>query len=440
MTPQKSRLERALSVIAEVRPGEGRAVLLLALNIFILLLAYYLLKPVRDAFILTVPSGAEYRSYLSGTVALPLLMAVPAYAAIAKRISPRALVVGVLLFFASHLPVFYFFAGDGGLLLAVCFYLWLGVFNMMVVAQAWSLAADLYTDQQGKRLFPIIGVGASAGGAAGGLLSTLFIDALGLNAMLLVAAACLVVVAAFSFFVHGPSPEDDERDLRSDSSASLERVSVAPPQVVERGAFRSVLQHPTLRLFALLSVVFTLAITNADYLLASFAADAADAMSDPKRHIAAFYSRYHVAVNTLGLVFQLFVVSRVMKRGVILALSILPFVSIFGATSMLFVPTLATAHFFKVAENSLFYSLYATARQALWLPLSRAQKYQAKQAIDTFFVRLGDMASALMVFVIASLSLPPITLAGVNLLVIALWLWVVRGIAKARRQNVDRTS
>ena len=104
---QKSPLERVLSIVTEVRPGEGATALLLTLNVFLLMTAYLTIKPVREGLILAMKSGAEYKSYMGAAIALTLLIAVPAYARFADRMAKHRLVVVVTLFFASHLVLFF---------------------------------------------------------------------------------------------------------------------------------------------------------------------------------------------------------------------------------------------------------------------------------------------------------------------------------------------
>ena len=161
----KNLLERALSVFTEVRAGEGVSALLLALNGFYLLAFYSVLKIVRDALILS-ESGPVAASYSAAGQAVMLLIFVPAYSAFAARVSRVWLVCGVTLFFASHLLIFYL-VGTSGLRIGIAFYLWIGVFNMVAVAQFWAFANDLYSSERGKRLFPILGMGANLGAVAG---------------------------------------------------------------------------------------------------------------------------------------------------------------------------------------------------------------------------------------------------------------------------------
>ena len=166
-------LDRLLGVFTEVKAGESGSAILLTFNVFLLLTSYYIIKPVRDALITAMPNGPEYKSYMGGAIAVALLLAVPAYASYAKRVPRNRLVVGVTLFFVSHIVLFaigtLFPATNAWMPLV--FYLWVGIFNMMVVAQFWAFANDIYTEEQGKRLFALIGIGASAGAAVGGLMA-----------------------------------------------------------------------------------------------------------------------------------------------------------------------------------------------------------------------------------------------------------------------------
>src|SRR5262249_39334388 len=154
-------LERALSVFAPVHPGEGVTVLLLMLNVFVLLSAYYIIKPVREALILG-GAGAEIKSYAAAGQALLFLLIVPLYSAYASSTTGVRLINGVIAFFISNLAVFYVL-GRLHFQLGVIFFLWVGLFNLMVVAQFWALANDIYSEQQGKRLLAIVGIGSSLG-------------------------------------------------------------------------------------------------------------------------------------------------------------------------------------------------------------------------------------------------------------------------------------
>ena len=137
----------------------------MTLTMFLVLAGYYLLKTARELFILS-EGGAEVKSYSSAGQALLLLVIVPAYGAFASRVNRMQLIQWVTLFFAANLVLFVL-ALSAGLRIGVVFFIWLGIFNVMVIAQFWAFANDLYTEEQGKRLFPLIGVGSSLGRLGG---------------------------------------------------------------------------------------------------------------------------------------------------------------------------------------------------------------------------------------------------------------------------------
>src|SRR5262245_46492537 len=197
---RKGPLDRALSLFTDVRAGEGVGALLLAANVFYLLAFYQVLKIVRDALILT-ESGAVAASYASAGMALVLFIFVPLYGALASRVNRVWLISGVTLFFASHLLIFYAL-GSAGVRIGVAFYVWIGVFNMVAVAQFWAFANDLYTNERGKRLFPLVGIGASFGALVGAGLTAYFFKGTGPYPLMLIAAFGLVVPVALTIVVH----------------------------------------------------------------------------------------------------------------------------------------------------------------------------------------------------------------------------------------------
>ena len=175
--PDKGLIERLLSPIADVRRGESLSALTMMLTMFLLLSGYYLLKTAREGFILS-EGGAEVKSYSSAGQAVVLLLLVPAYSALASRVNRIQLIQWVTLFFASNLVLF-LMALAAGARVGILFFLWVGIFNVMVIAQFWGFAADLYTEEQGKRLFPLIGVGASLGAWIGSMRAGVLVKGAG---------------------------------------------------------------------------------------------------------------------------------------------------------------------------------------------------------------------------------------------------------------------
>lgn len=435
---RRSTLERLLGAVTEVKAGEAGTALLMTLGVFLLLTSYYVIKPVREALILAMESGADYKSYMGGVIAVALLIAVPAYSRFASRMDKHKLVVRVTLFFVSHLLLFYGATRIPALQnnLGLIFYLWVGIFNMMVVAQFWAFANDIYSEEQGKRLFALIGIGASVGAAVGSQLAKSLAKPLGIPQMLLLSGALLAAVAWLMSVV---SKRERSRAAPIESTAE---ATPEEPKQEKSGAFGMVLRHRYLTLLAAFSLVFTLVNTNGEYMLGRLmkdaaveAANAAGLAKDQskefvKEFLAAEFGEFFLYVNILGVVLQMFVVSRLVKYGgVKLAFMVLPVVALADATLMAIIPGLLVLRIGKTLENATDYSINNTARNMLWLPTTKEMKYKAKQAVDTFFVRMGDLSSAGVVFVASGLlSLPIRAFAIINIVLIVVWLWIGRAI------------
>lgn len=434
-------LDRLLGTFADVRAGEGMTALLLMLNIFILLAAYYLLKTIREPLILSVPGGAEVKSYSAAATAGILILLVPLYSAFASRVSRVRLINGVTLFFIACLVAF-FALSQAGVPIGVAFFIWVGIFSLMVIAQLWAFANDIYTVEQGQRLFAIVGIGASLGAIAGSFATGQLVKLYGPYPFMLGAAGLLAVCMLLTNVVN--LREKRHRvPSKPDTPAASEPSSGDQP-VTGRSGFALVFGDRYLLLIAFLMLLYNLVNTNGEYILgrtvvalytAAHGAAAAGGL-DEKKVIGEFYGNFFTLVNIISALLQALVVSRILKHfGVRVALLVLPVVAIIGYAGMAFVPLLAFIRTAKLAENSIDYSLQSTTKNALYLPTSREAKYKAKQANDTFFVRFGDVLSAGVVFAGTTwLGFAARQFALVNVVLAALWLVLAVAIGNRYRQ------
>jgi len=479
---RRTTLEKALGLFTEVKVGEGISALLLTFNVFLLLTSYYIIKPVRDALISAMPNGPEYKSYMGAAIAVALLFAVPAYAGFAKKLPRNKLVVGATLFFVSHIVLFAIGTQVPGSdnWLPLAFYLWVGIFNMMVVAQFWAFANDVYNEEQGKRLFALIGIGASAGAAVGGALAKWLprrpvpaleggcgakVEEVGFMStfqLLILAGVLLALCALISQIVHvreshapaeaAPKGDDEVDEASSDGGDLPPATKKATKASSGAGAFGMVFKYRYLLLLASFSLLFTLVNTNGEYMISRLVknwvfetldkcviTDEATKSAFISGMFTSWYGDFYFYVNVVGVLIQSFAVSRLVKFGGLkVAFFVLPVIACLGAVSLLVIPVmvgvqqLAVLRPAKIAENSTDYSLNNTVRNMLWLPTTKAMKYQAKQAVDTFFVRMGDVGSGLLVFIIADvLGNKGVTIfVVINLVLIFAWFFLARGILK----------
>ena len=442
--PRKTWLDRSLSLITDVHAGEGVSALLLAANLFYLLAFYSILKVVREALILS-ESGAVAASYAAAGQALLLLAFVPAYSAFAARVNRVWLISSVTLFFASHLLVFYLL-GTAGVRIGLAFYLWIGVFNMVAVAQLWAFANDLYSTDRGKRLLPLVGVGATLGAFAGSGLTAFGFAGIGPYRLLLISAVGLVVPVALTIWVHrresrGASDVASGTVASGSSRKDLQQHSNEP--IGKRGGFVLVFKDRYLFLIAMLVLAYNLVNTLGGFVLNTMIVQEASRLVssgaagglDERALIGTMAGRVQTLVNLGAFLLQTFAVSRIFKYvGVRGALFFMPLIALGGYTMIALFPVYAFVQWTKVFENSTDYSVQNTTRQALFLPTSREAKYKAKQAIDSFFLRTGDMLSAAVVFAGTTLAFSVRQYALTNVVVVLVWLAIAFAIAREHRK------
>jgi AAA family ATP:ADP antiporter len=405
-------LDRVLKIFGDVRAGEGATVLLMSLNVFVLLVAYYVLKTVREPLILG-SGGAELKSYAAAFQAVTLIAYVPLYGWMASRLPRQKFLLVVVLFFVGCIQLFVLARLLELPYTGFAFFIWVGIFSLTTIAQFWSYANEIYSRPEGERLFPLIAVGSVAGAPLGAALAE-WLFGLGVRpyVMMELAAGLLLLHLALYRIVG--------RRAQAGPKAEQEPMK-------EGNGFAMVLGSRYLGLIALLLVLLNLVNTVGEYILGNAVVSAADAQAaalagfDKQAFIGQFYGNYFFWTNVATIVLQAFVVSRLVKRfgmqGVLLAL---PLVALCAYGTAAAGAGLAALLYVKVAENSTDYSVNNTAKQMLWLPTSREQKYKAKQAIDTFFVRSGDMLAAGVVYVGTHLVSRGVAgFARINILIVA---------------------
>ena len=439
---------KLLRPFAEVKAEELAGAALMALTVFLLLTAYYFLKTAREPLILLEKDGgANVKAYAGAGQSALLMFVVPGYAYLAQKVGRLRLLTCIYLFFAANLAIFAVLT-HAGRSIGVVFFLWVGVFNVTAVSQFWSFANDIYTPEQGKRLFPILGAGSSIGAIAGSAIAH-FLAKLGPEAMMAGAAAILVVVVLLMRIIDARNQVASaalgaKGGATRETSANAQKEKEKPP--VDAAGVKMLVRDHYLFLIALLVLLLNWVNTAGEYvidrtLLASAADMAHQAGLSEKVFVTEWKANYLLYANVLGAVVQLFFVSRIFKYlGVGGALMVMPIISLLGYSAIAILPVLAVAQPAKIAENGIDYSLEATTSQALYLVGSRSEKYVGKTTIDTFIWRVGDMSSAGIVWVGTKLNFEVRTFAIVNIGLIGLWLtvaWFIRRENKKRSENIE---
>lgn len=452
-----SPLERFLRLFTDVRAGEGSTGVLMFANVFLILCAYYFVKPLREGWIaisdISGLSKMEVKAYSSFAQGLLLVPIVAWYARLAQRL-PRASLIGrATVFCISNMVVFW--ALQPGIFFdhlpvsGIVFYLWVGMFGVFVVAQFWAFAADLYDDGRGRRLLPMIAIGATAGAAGGAWIAEQLVQSgvVPTKHLLLAAIVPLGLSILLTRTVDG----------REGGGAG---VPAAAPSEQDgefgRSAIELVLRNRFLAAVAGVTLLLNWVNTNGENLLfrvvqESLARDATRAGLEAASRAALeytrdgttlFYGDFYFWVNLSALGLQAFAASRLLKHGGVgLILLLLPVISLVSYTTMWIVPVLAVVKLMKIAENATDYSINNTARHVLWLPVPAALTYQGKPTIDTLVTRIGDGLAAVTALVgVQLLDLPTDSYFVFNAILVLLWLALTFDVIRRHRQLSEETA
>jgi AAA family ATP:ADP antiporter len=402
-------VHKILRLFTVIYPGEATTAILLTLNIYLLLAAYYIIKPVREALILG-GQGADIKSYLSAASAIPLIFFIKAFSSTASRFPRHKLITGVTLFFISNLVIFYFLSllNITSATMGIIFFIWVAIFNVMVVAQFWGFANDLYTLEAGKRLFPLIAFGATFGGFSGATVAGWLVEPIGVYQMMLVAGGVLLLCIGLTWVIHLREIGRAKTAVIGVPGASMEETEDKEKPLKKGGGFQLVFKKRYLLYIAIFVLLLNFINTNGEFILGNYIEESANELMEMgklggltvEQYIGNFSANWMKYFNLLAMFIQLFLVSRLFKWiGVRGAIFILPFLALGGYMAIAIGASLMMVFWVKVLENGTDYSLMNTTRHALFLILSREEKYKAKTAIDTFFHRGGDVLSALLVFI-----------------------------------------
>jgi AAA family ATP:ADP antiporter len=420
---------KALRPFAKVKPEEVVVAVVMTVVAFLLLTAYYLLKTVREPLIL-LQGGAEVKIYARAAQAVLMVGVVHLYGEIAKRVGRMKLLAIVFLFFVSNLVVFAILAGTE-LRIGIAFFLWVGLFSYTAVAQFWGLAADIYTDEQGKRLFPILGIGSSVGAVVGSRFAKALVPH-GPQALMGAAAIILVLCVALLGWV----------EHRAGSRGSAGTAPKKEEPLAKEGALHLLLRDRYLLLIAAMIILLNWVNSAGEYIFdrAILAAvpHAVAGGTSADAFVGGIKADYFAWYNLLGMLLQLFAVSRILaKLGVRNGLLFLPVFGFFGYASAVAFPVMAVLRLVKIGENALEYSIAETSRHALYLVTSRVEKYVGKTSVDTISVRVGAVLTASVVWIGGLVGLPIAGFAAINVVLTVIWIGVVLAIGRehARRSG-----
>ena len=377
-------LRRWVCRLFDVEPDEAGAVLAGFTMFFLLFAGYFMLRPVREA--MGIAGGVENLQWLFSATFVATLAIVPLFGTIAavaprRRILPwtYAVVATSLVVFAAALAV----APDDPWI-ARAFYVWLSVFNLLVISVAWSVLADLMPSGQATRLFAAIAAGISVGGLVGPLLGVALVGRVGIPGLLVLAAVLLLASAAAAGWLQR------WRDAHpvAGAAADARRAPLGGNPLAGLGLLaRSRYLLGIAAFVVLLASVTTFLYFEQARLVELHFPDRVDQVR--------VFGWIDIAVQALALLTQLFLTGRIVRRlGLGVLLMTVPLAMAAGFAWLAFAPTFAVFVAVMIARRAGEYALARPGREMLFTVVAPDAKYKAKNVIDTAVYRGADAVSA----------------------------------------------
>ena len=429
--------ERLLARVVDVRREEIGAMLWSFLYFFFLLAAYYVIRPVRDE--MAVQFGAHNLQRLFTATFLAMVVAIPIFGALAARLPVNRLLPTVYVFFAACLAGFHF-ALDAGITkraLAPYFFVWVSVFNLFVVSVFWSFMADFFDTAAARRLFGFISAGGSLGAVAGPTITAVLAAQLGISNLLLVSALLLgaAIICIFMLLRISARRGDAARFLRTGGEGA-EKPSRGGGRPSLWVGVVALARSPYLLGIGVFLLCYTLLSTLLYYQQTALVPLA---IASPEERTRLF-AVVDFAVNTLTLALQFFATGRLLTRfGLVAMLAALPAFNVAGFLALSAATILPTLVVFGVLRRAGEFAITKPARETLFTVVTKEEKYQAKNVIDTVVYRGGDAASS---WVAAGLQAAGLSLSGMALFgapVALLWLAVALFVGR-RHEAMRRAS
>ena len=367
----------------DVRAGEGLPVLLSFLYVACVVAALLLAKPLRNSLYL-VEYGPYALVYAYAAVPLALSVFVPVYAAAAVRIGTRLATVGALTFFSLNVIGFWWaFAFAPFELLPAVFYVWVNCFGAIAPVQAWSFANSLFDARQAKRLFGLIGAGASVGAIAGGVMARYLVVPVGGTVNMLLVLAALILAAAIIVAVAS-------RRLRKRTSSSHRRTPPLPYKKV----VAAITGSRYLRLLAILVLLVSIATQWTAFQLSVVADEQFGSDSDA---MTQFFGTFNFIVGGVGLLLQLLLTSTLLRRvGVGAVILLLPLALAMGSALTILFPVFLAVLLTNAADQGLRFSMDKAAYELLYLPIAPGQRQAIKNALDIVTNRIADAVGGVL--------------------------------------------
>jgi len=380
---EKTHLKKIFAKIVDVKPNEIRALWLGFAFHFIILTAYYIVRPIRDA--IAASNRLETLPWMFTATLVVMLIANTVFAAIVARMERRKFIPFAYAFFILILLLFFVLMRSGSPVQQVwtgrAFYVWVSVFNLFNTAIFWAFMTDLFTVEQGKRLYGFIAVGGSLGAIVGAYITKNLVRDIGPANLVAISATMFAIVCFLvRFFPRSYTGHTETAPAREEKIGGTVWSGIT-----------HIARSPYLFGLAAAIMLYTTTSTWAYFQQSDLAREALKTPADR----TVFLSNLEIWVNTITVVIQIFLTGRLLKWfGIAFTLTALPVLSLLGFGAMAIAPSLAMLAFFQVTRRAGAYALMRPSRELLFTVLKREDKYKVKSVTDTLGYRVGDQLGA----------------------------------------------
>ena len=366
----------------DVKAQEIRALALGFLYYFLILSSYYVIRPIRDDF--GAAGGIENLPWMFTGTLVTMLIANTLFSALVAKLSRRRFIPIAYRFFITNLLIFMVLLAlvsrNHQIWVGRVFFVWTSVFNLFVVSVFWAFMVDVFSSDQGKRLFAFISIGGTLGAIVGASITAGLVQKIGTLKLLLISAVLLQFSAQCVRFFRTP-----------DSKIEKKLIEETP---VGGGIWAGLIHNVNSPYLLGISAYMLLYAITSTLLYFQQVGIAASAFTDRGARTA-FFARVDLFVNILTILLQAFVTGRLLKwLGVGVTLAILPALSVLGFTAMGVKPALVLLVIFLTVRRAANFAIARPARETLFTVISREDKYKAKNFIDTVVYRTGDQIGA----------------------------------------------
>jgi AAA family ATP:ADP antiporter len=418
-------MKKVLAKIVDVKPDEIHALWLAFVFNFLVLGGYYVIRPIRDE--IGASSGLENLPWMFTATLIAILIANALFSAIVARMSRRRFIPIAYRFFVANLIIFFVLMRTMSPAqqpwIGRTFFVWLSVSNLFVVTVFWAFMTDLFSNEQGKRLFGFISIGGAIGGIAGPIITASLIRRIGAPNLLLISGAMFELAAECVRFFPADFRTVVEAASFPATTTSSRTAQKRSEEAPIGGSLWSGITHicRSPYLFGLFAFILLYSTTSTwAYFQQS---DLAGHGILDRTARTAFFAKLDLFVNTLELLGLLFLTGRLMKwLGVTPTLMLMPALSLVGFVVIGFNPLLSVLAVFQVLRRATTFAFMRPAREVLFTVLRREDKYKAKSVIDTFAYRCGDQIGAWSYRGLSALGLGLRGISFITIPVIAGWL------------------